>query len=207
MRPLLALIVLLASLTGGPAMAIEQPKHTVERADGRIELRRYAPYVVAEVEVGGDQKQAVQAGFRKLAGYIFGANQGRAKIAMTAPVAQARAPKGEKIAMTAPVAQTPTATGRWTVQFMMPSAYALDTLPRPNDPDVKFRTEPARRMAVLTYSGVANARNFAERTRELEAWITAKGLTPRGEPVLAQYDPPWTPWFMRHNEVQIEVAG
>jgi hypothetical protein len=90
---------------------------------------------------------------------------------------------------------------------MMPSAYSLDTLPRPNDPNVKFRTEPARRMAVLTYSGVANAKNFAERTRDLQAWITAQGLKARGEPVLAQYDPPWTPWFMRHNEVQIEVAG
>ena len=188
-------------------MAIEQPKHTVETADGKIELRRYAPYIVAEVEVGGDQKRAVEAGFRKLAGYIFGANQGRAKIAMTAPVAQARAPKGEKIAMTAPVAQTPTAPGRWTIQFMMPSAYSLDTLPRPNDPDVRFRTEPARRMAVLTYSGVANAKNFAERTAELRAWITAKGLKARGEPVLAQYNPPWTPWFMRRNEVQIEVGG
>lgn len=207
MRSLLAVLAVALSLIGGPAMAIEQPRHTVEQADGRIELRRYAPYLVAEVEVGGDQKRAVEAGFRKLAGYIFGANQGKAKIAMTAPVAQARATKGEKIAMTAPVAQTPTGAGRWTVQFMMPSAYGLDTLPRPNDPDVKFRQVPARRMAVLTYSGVANAKNFAERTGELNAWIKARGLTPRGEPVLAQYDPPWTPWFMRRNEVQIEVGG
>lgn len=205
MRSLFVVLVLAASLIGAPAMAIESPKHQVELTEGKVELRRYAPYVVAEVEVGGDQKQAVQAGFRKLAGYIFGANQGRAKIAMTAPVAQAK--KGVKIAMTAPVAQTPAAAGRWTVQFMMPSAYSLDTLPRPNDPDVSFRQEPARRMAVLTYSGVANAKNFAERTRELETWIAAKGLKARSGATLAQYDPPWTPWFMRKNEVQIEVGN
>lgn len=206
MRSLLAILILAASLIGAPAMAIESPRRQVELTEGKVELRRYAPYVVAEVEVGGDQKQAVRVGFRKLASYIFGANQGRAKIAMTAPVAQARAKKGEKIAMTAPVAQTPAAAGRWTVQFMMPSAYSLDTLPRPNDPDVRFRQEPARRMAVLTYSGVANATNFAERTRELETWIAAKGLKARSGPTLAQYDPPWTPWFMRRNEVQIEVG-
>lgn len=202
-------------LIGTPAMAIEQPRHTVERDDGRFQLRRYAPYVVAEVEVAGDQKKAVQAGFRKLAGYIFGGNQGRASIAMTAPVAQAPAVqppaasrRGQTIAMTAPVAQTPTTPGRWTVQFMMPAAWSLAELPRPNDPDVTFRAQPARRMAVVTFSGVAGQKTYAQRTAELQTWIAAQGLKPQpaAAPVLAQYDPPWTPWFMRRNEVQIEVA-
>jgi hypothetical protein len=185
-------------------MAIEQPRYAVEAKADTFELRRYDPYLVAEVEVDGDQGEAVNRGFRKLAGYIFGANQGSAKIAMTAPVAQT--PVGEKIAMTAPVTQVPTARGRWTVQFMMPAAYRIDTLPRPNDPDIRFKPEPARRMAVLTYSGVARGGNYAEKSRELLHWIAGRGLVARGEPVLAQYDPPWTPWFMRRNEVLIEVA-
>lgn len=190
-------------------MAIEQPKHTVERTDGRFSVRDYAPYVVAEVEVAGSQKQAVQAGFRKLAGYIFGGNQGRAKIAMTAPVAQAPAgpARGEKIAMTAPVAQAPAAPGRWTVQFMMPAAYRLEDLPRPNDPDVRFRTEPARRMAVVRFSGMAGDASYAARSRELETWMAAQGLAARGKPVLAQYDPPWIPGPFRRNEVLIEAAA
>ena len=203
MRNIILTLCLLLTLIGGPALAIEQPKFQTESKDGRFELRRYAPYVVAEVEVSGDQGQAVQAGFRKLAGYIFGGNQGRAKIAMTAPVAQA--PKGEKIAMTAPVAQAPTAQGRWVVQFMMPSERRLEDLPKPNDPDVRFRPVGPRRMAVVNFSGVARGGNYAEHARELQRWITSRGLHSRGEPVLAQYDPPWTPWFMRRNEVQIEV--
>lgn len=210
MRARLLTLLTALVLIGTPAMAIEQPRHTVERDDGRFQLRRYAAYVVAEVEVPGDQKQAVQAGFRKLAGYIFGGNQGRASIAMTAPVAQAPAAprRGETIAMTAPVAQAPTASGRWTVQFMMPAAWSLAELPKPNDPDVTFRTQPARRMAVITFSGVAGQKTYAQRTAELQTWIAAQGLKPQlaAAPVLAQYDPPWTPWFMRRNEVQLEVA-
>jgi hypothetical protein len=205
MRPFLALFAALVGLLalGGPAMAIEQPKYTVESKDGDIELRRYAPYIVAEVSLAGDQGETVQRGFRILAGYIFGGNAGRAKIAMTAPVAQQ--PEGEKIAMTSPVAQTPDGAGRWTVQFMMPSSYTLDTLPKPNDPAIHFRVEPARTAAVLSFSGVAREGNYRERTAQLTRWISAKGLTAEGPAVLAQYDPPWTPWFMRRNEVMVTV--
>ncbi len=185
-------------------MAIEQPKYTVTDKDGDYELRHYDAYIVAEVVVGGDQGQAVQQGFRKLAGYIFGGNAGGAKIAMTAPVAQQ--PQGEKIAMTSPVAQAPAGEGRWTVQFMMPSAYALNTLPRPNDPDIRFRTEPAREMAVLRFSGIARDQTYRARTEDLRRWVARKRLTVHGDAVLAQYDPPWTPWFMRRNEVQLEVG-
>jgi len=185
-------------------MAIEQPKYTVSVKDGDFELRRYAPYVVAEVVVSGDQGEAVQQGFRKLAAYIFGANAGKAKIAMTAPVAQQ--PTGEKIAMTSPVTQAPDGGGRWTVQFMVPSGYTLDTLPKPNDPEIHFRAEPSREMAVLHFSGVARERTYRERTEALRRWIAARKLTARGSAVLAQYDPPWTPWFMRRNEVLLEIT-
>jgi len=207
MRTLTALILAIfgALALGGPAMAIEQPKYAVVAKQGDYEIRRYEPYVVAEVVVGGDQGEAVQAGFRKLAGYIFGANSGKAKIAMTAPVAQQ--PAGEKIAMTSPVAQRPEGAGRWSVQFMMPAAYTLETLPQPKDGDIRFRTEPARGMAALRFSGVARDENYRARSEELRRWIAGRGRTPRGEPVLAQYDPPWTPWFIRRNEVLIELAN
>jgi hypothetical protein len=185
-------------------MAIEQPKYSVVAKDGEFELRHYDPYIVAEVIVSGDQGQAVQQGFRKLAGYIFGGNTGQAKIAMTAPVSQQ--PVGAKIAMTSPVTQTPEGQGRWTVQFMMPSAYTAQTLPKPNDAEIRFRTEPARAMAVLRFSGVARAGNYLQRTETLKRWIAARGLTARVDATLAQYDPPWTPWFLRRNEVLLEVV-
>lgn len=185
-------------------MAIEQPKYDPLVRDGAFEIRRYRPYVVAEVVVDGDQGQAVQKGFRKLAGYIFGANHRRAKIAMTAPVAQQ--PQSEKIAMTSPVAQAPASAGRWTIQFMMPSAYALETLPTPDDPDIGFRQEPAREMAVVSFSGVARDRTYREKADLLRQWLSARGSKATGNAVLAQYDPPWTPWFLRRNEVLIDIT-
>ena len=198
-------VLALALMIGSrPAMAFEQPKYDVQVKDGAFELRHYQPYIVAEVVVGGDQGQAIQAGFRKLAAYIFGGNQGKAKIAMTAPVAQK--PQGEKIAMTAPVAQSPAAPGRWTVQFMMPSSYTLDTLPRPNDPDVRLRGEPARDMAAVSFSGVARDKAYRERSEALLRWLAARGLKPSGEAILTQYDPPFTPFFVRRNEMLVEIA-
>ena len=205
MRRSFALLALaVATLVfGGPAMAIEQPRYSVAKKDGDFELRRYQPYIVAEVVVSGDQGQAVQQGFRKLAGYIFEGNAGKSKIAMTAPVAQQ--PRGETIAMTSPVAQTPEGRGQWTVQFMMPSSYTLQTLPTPDNADIHFKAEPAREMAVLHFSGVARDTNYRQRSEELRRWIATKGLTSRGAATLAQYDPPWTLWFMRRNEVWLEI--
>lgn len=184
-------------------MAIEQPKYAVTLKDGDYEVRRYEPYIVAEVVVTGDQGQAVQQGFRKLAGYIFGGNAGSQKIAMTAPVAQK--PAGEKIPMTSPVTQAPNGSGNWTVQFMMPPGYTLESLPKPNDPDIRFRVEPGREMAVLHFSGVARDQSYRERTENLKRWAASKGISVKGEAVLAQYDPPWTLWFMRRNEVLLEI--
>ncbi len=201
---LLSALMVAALMFGGPAMAIEQPRYTVATKDGDYEIRLYEPYVVAEVVVSGDQGASVQKGFRKLAGYIFGGNAGNAKISMTAPVSQQ--PAGEKIAMTSPVSQSPSGEGRWTVRFMMPSAYTLQNLPRPNDPDIRFRSEPGREMAVVRFSGVAREPNYLERSKDLRAWASKKGLTLKGDAALAQYDPPWTLWFMRRNEVQIEIS-
>jgi hypothetical protein len=89
---------------------------------------------------------------------------------------------------------------------MMPSAYTLQTLPKPNDASIGLRAEPARETAVLRFSGVARAQNYQDKVGDLRRWIAGRGLTAVGAPVLAQYDPPWTPWFMRHNEVLIDVA-
>lgn len=188
-------------------MAIEQPSYRVVRKLRDLELREYAPYVVAEVEVPGTRERAGSTGFRALAGYIFGKNRGERKIAMTAPVTQA---EGRQIAMTAPVTQAPSASGadgaRWLIQFMMPSRYALDTLPEPLDPAIRFRPVPGRRVAALAYSGTWSERRYLEHLARLREAMRREGLHAFGEPVWARYDPPWTPWFLRRNEILIDLA-
>ena len=192
-----------ATLFGTDAMAVEEPAFRSVLHEGAFEVRDYPALVVAEVTVSGDQKEAASKGFRLLAGYIFGGNKRRQSIAMTAPVAQAQT--SEKIAMTAPVTQIQSA-GEWVVRFTMPSAYSMDTLPEPNDPKVHLRVLPPTRFAVLQFSGLARKDDVATKTAELEKLAGTHHLRAIGPASLAQYDPPWTLWFMRRNEVMLPVA-
>ena len=184
-------------------MATERPRYEVLQQRGDLEVREYAPYLVAETEVGGDLEAAGTTAFRVLAGYIFGKNRGSQQLAMTAPVTQR---KSETVAMTAPVAQVATSSGTWAVQFMMPSNYTLATLPEPLDPAVQLREMPARKMAALRYSGTWSARNYEKHLAQLRSAVDALGLHARGEAVWARYDPPWKPWFLRTNEILLELA-
>lgn len=193
-------------------MAIEQPDYTVVRALAKdIELRDYPGYLVAETRVPGSRSDAGNESFRRLAGYIFGGNRTQQKFAMTAPVTTSPAPavepaKGETLAMTQPVTQTQTESGEWLVQFVLPKGQTLTSLPQPNDPRVTLRALPARRYAVIRYSGTWSDANFDEHLALLRAAMAREKLLPLGEPVWARYDPPFKPWFLRTNEILLEVA-
>lgn len=186
------------------AMAIEEATYTVVDSDSNFEVRDYAPHVLAETVVEGDLEEAGDKAFNKLFRYISGANRSREKIAMTAPVSQQ--PKGEKIKMTAPVGQQRVQQG-WAVSFMMPSSYTLETLPEPEDPAISLRQVPARQMAAVRYSGFWSEKGYLRNKLELESWINERGLSIAGDPVWARYNPPFTPWFMRRNEILIPLAA
>lgn len=195
--------LMIVATAGSAAMAVEMPAYKEVVHDGDFEVRDYPALVVAEVTVDGDQKEASSKGFRLLAGYIFGANKKRQGIAMTAPVAQQAV--SEKIAMTAPVAQTQSAAGTWVVRFTMPSTWTLQTLPTPDDANVKLRKTDPGRFAVLRFSGTAQPNDVERKSSELLVLVKSHGLHAIGAVSLAQYNPPWTLWFMRRNEVMVEV--
>ena len=186
-----ALLFLGLSITGPVMAQIEEPQYKIIMKDGDFELRDYAPYIVAEVVIEGDRDSAVNAGFRMLAGYIFGGNTSQSKIAMTAPVTQS---KGEKIEMTAPVTQTGSGSS-WVIQFMMPQTYTMSTLPKPDDERITLKQIKSRRVAVLKFSGLWTEGNLNARHEELVAIIAKKSLKPKGEATYAFYDPPWKPFF------------
>ena len=183
-------------------MAIEQPKYTVELSEIPFEVREYSATIVASVHVDGDRSDAVNAGFRILAGYIFGDNQAQGKIAMTAPVTQS---PGQKIAMTAPVQQQGQ-QGGWDVRFTMPAAYTLSTLPKPRDSRISLVEAPGKRMASITFSGFWSDSNLQSNRDRLLDFIKAHKLIAVSAPIYAYYNAPWTPWFLRTNEVQVEIA-
>jgi hypothetical protein len=202
LKTLVTLLLAAAAAAGSPAMAVEEPQYEVVKAYPAFEVRRYAPTIVAQTAVDAGLEDAGNQAFGILAGYIFGKNAGEKKIAMTAPVAQQPA----KIAMTAPVAQTP-AAGGMVVQFTMPREWTLETLPDPLDPRVEIKPLAGRTVAVIRYSGTWSEARFNEHLEKLKDALRQEGLAWRGEPVWARYNPPITPWFLRRNEIWLELAG
>ena len=163
--------------------------------------------IEAHVEVDGDRRGAVNAGFRPLAGYIFGGNQSRSEagaetIAMTTPVIQS-AP--QRIAMTSPVTQEVAEAGRWRVSFIMPPEWSMETLPVPGNAEVRLVEIPARRMAAIRFSGRARDSVLAEKLEELLEFLAVNEYRVIGEPQYAYYNPPWTLGPFRRNEVMLEI--
>ena len=182
--------------------AIEEPDYEVIKMFDQVELRQYAPYVVAEVVLDSSAEDAGNQAFPILAGYIFGKNKGEKKFAMTAPVMQTAAPV--RMAMTAPVTQA-AVLGGMRVQFVLPKGVTLATAPEPIDPRVQLRVVPAATWAVIRYSGSWSQANYLEHLAELRASLQAQSLATQGEPVLARYNAPLTPWFLRRNEIWLAM--
>ncbi len=186
----------------GTYRGYELPPYTVLRQFAQAELRQYAPQLVAEVTVAGERDEAINAGFRILAGYIFGKNEGSRKVAMTTPVTQT--PAAETIAMTTPVTQTK-AGQAWVVRFGMPKQYTMETLPTPTDARIRFAITPPSKRAAVRFSGFAGDAKIAKQTERLDAFITQQQLKRVGEPVMAFYDDPFTLPWNRRNEISAEV--
>lgn len=167
---------------------VETPAYELLRAAGPIEIRRYPALTLAEIDRTGPRRAALSGGFRPLARYIFARDREGPQIAMTAPVTQR--PEGEE----------------WAVGFIMPAGSAAEDLPRPTDANVRLTEWPARAMAAIRFSGHAEDAQIAEQEDRLLAWLAAEGITATGAPIYAYYNDPFTPGFLRRNEVLVEIA-
>jgi len=197
------LLFLLFTLTGNAAMAIEEPAYEVLLETKYYEVRRYQPYIVAEIDVDDDFKRAGSSAFRVLAGYIFGDNEPQQKMEMTAPVESS---EGVRMNMTAPVtSQAGTADGRYTYAFVMERKYTMDTLPKPDNPAIRLVQRPERIMAVHRYSGTWSEERYREHEKTLLDALAVDRVKTTGRPVFARYNAPFTPWFMRRNEIMVEI--
>lgn len=175
------------------AGSVETPTYAAVAGAGDFEVRDYPAARAAEVTRSGDRGGAVRAAFSPLASYIFAKERPGDKIAMTAPVTQA------------PSESAAAPSGEWTVRFLMPAKYTLADLPAPAQADVRLVEIPPRRMAAVRFSGSWTDAAFGEQTARLREWMATQGLTAVGAPVYAYYNDPFTPSFLRRNEVLIEV--
>jgi hypothetical protein len=199
---LLSAAALTACSVFGIRDGTEEPHFQVISRLGTVEIREYGQRLAAETTVATTDADAARGtGFRRLAGYIFGGNHSGASIAMTAPVATS-----QTIAMTAPVGAAKAGPDGWTVTFYMPAKYTLQTLPVPNDPQVRIVTVPAQMVAVNRYSGFISAGNIADAHKALLAALAGSPWQPMGEVFDWFYDPPWTLPPLRRNEAAVKVA-
>ena len=190
----------------GAVQATEEPAYAVVQKSEVFEVRRYEPYVVAEVVVPGPASEAGNQGFGMLAGYIFGKNKGERKLEMTAPVAQTPvAAEPVKLDMTAPVVQSATAGG-FLLQFVMPRGYTLATLPEPLDARIKLRDIPAQTVGVIRYSGGWSQASYDENLAKLRQALAAANLKTTGEPIFSRYNSPMMPAFWRRNEIWLGLV-
>ena len=194
-------------------------KNKVVKKYSNFEVREYDSSLVAEALVSGDKRQASNDGFRLIARYIFGHNNSKGNsrdaaekgesVAMTAPVEIQRLPS-EKVAMTAPVEIQESSNNKaasYLVRFTMPSKYTLENLPVPRDSRVKIRLRESAVYAARKYSGFWSDSSDRKQKRLLIEGLQKHGYTYKNSFVFARYNSPWTPWFLRHNEVLVELEG
>jgi DNA gyrase inhibitor GyrI len=200
----IAALLLLGAAIWAPIVSnVEPARYQIVDLNDNTEIREYPSAIVAETEVSGERNEAISQGFRTIAEYIFGNNTSAQKVAMTAPVTQQRV--GE-LAMAAPVTQQGDGL-TWRVRFFMPAGLTIETLPRPNNPNVKLKELSGKRFAVIRFSGVASQESLKLHTEELNRFVRGKHLNALSSPAYAFYNPPWTLPFLRRNEVMVEIAG
>ena len=169
----------------------EQPQYTVSQKLGEIEIRQYQPFITAEVDVDGEFQGSMSTGFRRLAGYIFGGNEGKQRISMTSPVMM----EGEN----------DTEDPR-TMSFVVPSQYKIPDLPKPEDEGIRFTENPSKTMAALRFSGVIDSELYQEKKAQLLQTIENSDFETKSVVYFYGYDPPAVPGSLRRNEVVVEVG-
>jgi hypothetical protein len=184
-----------------PTRNIATPPYAVLERKPGYEIRRYDRYVLAETAQGDEDGSS---GFKRLFQFISGNNAGGSNLAMTAPVLKDNPGGGQKLSMTAPVL-TREGEGGGMIAFVMPPGRTLAELPQPGDPKVTLREVAGHKAAVVSFSGFAGTAKLREKTEGLLRDLRKEGVNPRSAPVIALYNPPWTPPFMRRNEIMVEI--
>ena len=190
------------------SMSVSQADYDVlDTLENGVEIRAY-PEEIWATTVADDQNRAFSPLFR----YISGDNEKSEKIEMTAPVVTIASPppgndsaKGEKIEMTAPVVTMNTKEGMF-MAFIMPQRFDMQSIPKPSSSLVKLKLVEPRKLAVIRFSGYMSQESYDKNLKLLREALEGRGISTEGEPLLMQYNDPWTPPFSRRNEIALQVT-
>jgi len=187
------------------AMATEEPDFKLISEEGEFQIREYDPKIIAQVEVEGDFDEASSKGFKLLADYIFGNNllDGVSKkISMTTPVEMS--PLADNLLMTSSIMDDQI-NNKWSINFVMPQEFSLDTLPKPNNPQVSIIEVPKEKYVVIVFSGLVRESSYAEKAELLSNYLEENSFKQQGAIKIARYNPPWTLPFFRRNELMVRI--
>ena len=188
-----------------PAMATEEPDFKLISEEGDFQIREYEPKIIAQVEVEGNFDEASSKGFKLLADYIFGNNllDGESKkISMTTPVEMS--PLTENLLMTSSIMDDQV-NNKWSINFVMPQEYSLDTLPKPNNSQIDIIEVPSEKYAVIIFSGLVRESSYTDKAKLLSNYFKQNNFEKRGAIKIARYNPPWTLPFFRRNELMVKI--
>ena len=194
-----------AALVGGAIYYFREnatpgPDYRVLVTDGDFELRAYPDIVVAETMIEGPRKEALSQGFRALADYIFAKSRDGEELPMTVPVLQ----DSGQASATEGVMFDDTVEGRWRVRFVMPEGREPGDLPEP-PAGIELVEVPARRVAAIKFSGVADDDRLIEHEDLLRGWLQRRGEDVAREPEYAFYNSPMIPPPLRRSEVLLPL--
>lgn len=196
---ILVIIVVIFLIWQMTAYKAPEPSYSLLKKEGSIEIRRYSSLIIAQVNVKGERKSAIQTGFKILANYIFGNNGTHQKIGMTAPVMQ------ESLHQYTQIDNPSKAKDAWAIRFVIPSLYSIDTLPKPTNEAIEIVRVPNKKYAVIRFRGSSQRSNLDEHEAILHAYLAKHHLKVIGETIYAFYNPPWILPFLRRNEIMLEI--
>ncbi len=171
-------------------MANEEPDYTIIKTDGAIEFRQYKNFLTASIETEGERKEAISKGFRILFKYISGENKNKKNISMTIPVMQ-KSSGGNK----------------WNISFVVPKKFELKDVPQPDNRNIQIKNNSDLKVIAITFSGLFSDGNIQENETKLRNYIKEKGIKIEEPVIYAGYNAPWTPWFLKRNEVMFKLVN
>jgi hypothetical protein len=183
-----ALIVLLILNTN--IMANEEPDYIVLKKESEIEIRQYKNFLTASIEMEGDRKEAIGKGFRSLFKYISGENKNK-----------------ENISMTIPVMQKSSGGNKWNISFVVPKKFELKDVPQPDNGNIQIKNNSDLKVIAITFSGLFSDGNIQENETKLRNYIKEKVIKIEEPAIYAGYNAPWTPWFLKRNEVMFKLVN
>jgi DNA gyrase inhibitor GyrI len=172
------------------SMANEEPDYIVLKKESDIEIRQYKNFLTASIEMEGDRKEAIGKGFRSLFKYISGENKNK-----------------ESISMTVPVMQKSTGNNKWSISFVVPKKFDLKNVPQPDNKNIQIKNNFDLKVIAITFSGLFSDGNIEENETKLRNYIKEKGIKIEESAIYAGYNAPWTPWFLKRNEVLFKLVS